>query len=227
MIGKKSNNQILNLALIASILLMGLLLRILILIKSNLDAFTADIFFFSAILLLGAIHLLIVSLLNRVISPIINKMISARFPENTEHQKPQFSTTSLIEKLQSEALKQSLEKEHLILNKALSYTQKELALYLDTEQMLSLCEYIKLFQFGTEADCLKISHPVKLSSKLRPIDVMHFGWNLGNAFNKSGIEIATFLKRVFAELLHDTEISTLKRKLRTEGNCIIDIKTKI
>ena len=56
---------------------------------------------------------------------------------------------------------------------------------------------------------------------------MHFGWNIGNQFKKTGIETATFVKRVFAERLKENEISTIKRKLRAEGACIIKIKEKL
>ncbi len=56
---------------------------------------------------------------------------------------------------------------------------------------------------------------------------MQFGWNIGNQFKKTGIETATFVKRVFAERLKESEISTIKRKLRAEGTCIIKIKEKL
>ncbi|MDR2811265.1 MAG: mobilization protein, partial [Tannerellaceae bacterium] len=72
-----------------------------------------------------------------------------------------------------------------------------------------------------------ITPPIIVDSKLRPIDLMHFGWNVGNQFKKSGIEIATFIKHVFAKTLKGYEISTLQRKLRAEGNCIIKNKEEL
>lgn len=56
---------------------------------------------------------------------------------------------------------------------------------------------------------------------------MHFGWNIGNQFKKSGIETATFIKQVFAKELSDSVVSTIKRKLRVEGTCIIKLKEEL
>ena len=42
---------------------------------------------------------------------------------------------------------------------------------------------------------------------------MHFGWNIGKAFGKSRLQTATFIKRVFAHTLRDSEISTIERKM--------------
>lgn len=42
---------------------------------------------------------------------------------------------------------------------------------------------------------------------------MHFGGNIGKTFGKKRIHTATFIKRVFAFVLHDLEISTIERKM--------------
>ena len=56
---------------------------------------------------------------------------------------------------------------------------------------------------------------------IRTIDLMHYAWNIGNLFKKKGIDTATFIKQVFADALVDVEISTILRKLRMEGTCIV------
>ena len=66
-----------------------------------------------------------------------------------------------------------------------------------------------------------------MDAKLKSIDLMHFGWNIGNQFKKSGIETATFTKQVFAALFENVEISTIKRKLRVEGTCKIKLAEEI
>ena len=60
------------------------------------------------------------------------------------------------------------------------------------------------------------------------IDIMHFGWNIGKAFGKPRLQTATFIKRVFAQTLRDSEISTIERKMsHTESECKIKLDRKI
>lgn len=57
---------------------------------------------------------------------------------------------------------------------------------------------------------------------------MHFGWNIGKAFNKKRVHTATFIKRIFAHTLCDLEISTIERKMsHTESECKIKLDKKI
>lgn len=57
---------------------------------------------------------------------------------------------------------------------------------------------------------------------------MHFGWNIGKAFDKPRLQTATFIKRVFAHTLHDSEISTIERKMsHTEATCRIKLNYQI
>lgn len=102
-----------------------------------------------------------------------------------------------------------------------------MALYMTEKDLQQLCEHIRAFQFATEQECEQIKTPVTVDAKLKSIDLMHFGWNIGNQFKKSGIETATFIKYIFAKDLHDSVISTIKRKLRVEGTCIIKIKEEL
>lgn len=56
---------------------------------------------------------------------------------------------------------------------------------------------------------------------------MHFGWNIGKAFGKPRLQTATFIKRVFAHTLRDSEISTIERKMsHTESVCKIKLDRK-
>ena len=57
---------------------------------------------------------------------------------------------------------------------------------------------------------------------------MHFGWNIGKAFDKPRLQTATFIKRVFAHTLRGLEISTIERKMsHTESECKIKLDRKI
>ena len=99
---------------------------------------------------------------------------------------------------------------------------------MNESDMMTLCNYIREFQFGAATDIAQATtQRIRLTSDIKIIDLYHFGWNIGNQYNKSGMEIALFLKNVFAEKLYDTEVTTIVRKLRMSGTCRIKIKPEI
>lgn len=54
--------------------------------------------------------------------------------------------------------------------------------YMSEEDLNRLCAYVAEYSTG---DTLQKISPVKVDSQLKSIDIMHFGWNIGKAFNKS------------------------------------------
>ena len=111
------------------------------------------------------------------------------------------------------------------LDKVLSYTKQNLVLYLSETDLNRLCEYITEYYFS---DSLPKVEQIKVDAQLKTIDIMHFGWNIGKAFGKPRLQIATFIKRVFAHTLRDSEISTIERKMsHTESECRIKLDRKI
>ncbi len=111
------------------------------------------------------------------------------------------------------------------LDKVLSYTKQNLTLYLSETDLNRLCGYITEYFFS---DSLPKVEQIKVDTQLRTIDIMHFGWNIGKAFGKPRLQTATFIKRVFAHTLRDSEISTIERKMsHTESECRIKLDKKI
>lgn len=111
------------------------------------------------------------------------------------------------------------------LDKVITYTKRTLVPYLDEESLHRLCGYITEYYLS---DSLPKVESIKLSSQLKTIDAMHFGWNIGKAFGKPRLQTATFIKRVFAHTLRDVEISTIERKMsHTESECKIKLDGKI
>ena len=111
------------------------------------------------------------------------------------------------------------------LNKVLTYTKRTLVPYLDEPSLHRLCGYITEYYLS---DSLPKVESIKLSSQLKTIDAMHFGWNIGKAFSKPRLQTATFIKRIFAHTLRDSEISTIERKMsHTESVCKIKLDRKI
>lgn len=111
------------------------------------------------------------------------------------------------------------------LNKVITYTKRTLVPYLDEESLHRLCGYITEYYLS---DSLPKVESIKLSSQLKTIDAMHFGWNIGKAFGKPRLQTATLIKRIFAHTLRDVEISTIERKMsHTESECKIQLNRRI
>ena len=111
------------------------------------------------------------------------------------------------------------------LNKVIAYTKQTLVSYLDETALNRLCGYVTEYYLS---DALPKIEPIKIDSQLKTIDIMHFGWNIGKAFGKPRLQTATFIKRIFAHTLRDSEISTIERKMsHTESVCKIKLDRKI
>lgn len=111
------------------------------------------------------------------------------------------------------------------LDKVIAYTKQTLVLYLDEVALNRLCGYVTEYYLS---DMLPKIEPIKVDYQLKTIDIMHFGWNIGKAFGKPRLQTATFIKRIFAHTLRDSEISTIERKMsHTESVCKIKLDRKI
>ena len=115
----------------------------------------------------------------------------------------------------------SLEK----LYNVIAYTKQTLVSFLDDTALNRLCGYVTRYYLSNSLSKIE---PIKVDSQLKTIDIMHFGWNIGKAFGKPRLQTATFIKRVFAHTLRDSEISTIERKMsHTESVCKIKLDRKI
>ena len=111
------------------------------------------------------------------------------------------------------------------LDKVLSYTKQNLVLYLSETDLNRLCGYITEYYLSNS---LPKVEQIKVDAQLKTIDIMHFGWNIGKAFGKPRLQTATFIKKVFAHTLRDSEISTIERKMsHTESECKIKLDRKV
>ena len=204
----------------------------------KMDEFSGLMVFFVTCLLLGGFYFSFQSILNDCLLPVVERIFRKKYPQL----EPEIVVEPLVETPQEQeeepavlnygeykqaAQHKFAQEQAQTLEKVLSYTGQEMALYMTESELQQLYEHIRFFQSATEEECEQLSSPVVVDAKLKSIDLMHFGWNIGNQFKKSGIETATFIKYVFAKDLHDSVISTIKRKLRVEGTCIIKIKEEL
>ena len=235
MAARKYDYIIIYSILFASILSIAVLVRLLVISELQMDEFSGLVAFVIVCLLLGAAYLSFQSIIDVWLLPVIERTVRKKYlqiecePEvepigsmpNGEISVPNYDEykQTAQQKIQQEQAK--------VLENVLTYTVQELALYLTESELQQLCEHIRFFQYATENEYKQIKIPIAVDATLKSIDLMHFGWNIGNQFKKTGIETATFVKQVFAERLKESEISTIKRKLRAEGTCIIKIKEKL
>lgn len=239
---KKLEKQTLTWLVFSANVIVGAMARQMVL-HHGLDAFNGYVAFMICTLMLTAIYINLQELFKKTLSPFFETLF-IKFPnygkkgkveiedkETTEEESwtketdtnPPLSMDYAQIRLSAMKAKEQAEQEKL--TTVLTYTRESFAPYMKEEDLNILCEYICLFH--ADKDIPKNARTVKVDSAIRTIDLMHFGWNIGYQFSKSGIQIATFIKRVFAEALKESEISTLKSKLRLNGKCTIKIDTTL
>ena len=239
MTAKKTDYIIIYSLLCASILSIAVIARMFAVTELKMDEFSGLMVFFVTCLLLGGFYFSFQSILNDCLLPIVERIFRKKYPqleleivveplvEAPQEQEQKESAVLNYGEYKQTAQHKFAQEQAQTLEKVLSYTGQEMALYRNESELQQLYEHIRFFQSATEEECEQLSSPVVVDAKLKSIDLMHFGWNIGNQFKKKGIETATFIKYVFAKDLHDSEISTIKRKLRVEGTCIIKIKEEL
>ena len=222
------------LLLLIPTLSIALVTRIFSLKVMLLDGFSSNIIFLMTCILCAVLYLIFKTTIDGYILPILCKYskiqlaVAESVTEEVTNQEPkqEANLPSYQEHYDAVAEKKRIEAEET-LQRVLDYTMSELVHDMNESDMMTLCNYIREFQFRTASDIAQTTQRIRLTSDIKIIDLYHFGWNIGNQYNKSGMEIAHFLKNVFAEKLYDTEVTTIVRKLRMSGTCRIKIKPKI
>lgn len=222
------------LLLLIPTLSIALVTRIFSLRVMLLDGFSGNIIFLITCILCAVLYLIFKTTIDGYILPFLCKCsktelaVAESVTEKVTNQDPkqEANLPSYQEHYDAVAEKKRIEAEET-LQRVLDYTMSELVHDMNESDMMTLCNYIREFQFGTVTDIPQTTQHIRLTSDIKIIDLYHFGWNIGNQYKKPGLEIAQFLKTVFAEKLYDTEVSTIVRKLRMSGTCRIKIKSEI
>ena len=222
------------LLLLIPTLSIALVTRIFSLKVMMLDGFSSNIIFLITCILCTVLYLIFKTSIDGYILPILCKCskIQLAIAESVTKEvtkpvtKQEANLPSYQEHYDAVAEKKRIEAEET-LQRVLDYTMSELVHDMNESDMMTLCNYIREFQFGTASDIAQATQHIRLTSDIKIIDLYHFGWNIGTQYKKSGLEIAQFLKNVFAEKLYDTEVTTIVRKLRMSGTCRIKIKPEI
>ena len=222
------------LLLLIPTLSIALVTRIFSLKVMMLDGFSGNIIFLITCILCAVLYLIFKTTIDGYILPFLCKCskiqlaVAESVTKEVTNQEPkqEANLPSYQEHYDAVAEKKRIEAEET-LQRVLDYTMSELVHDMNESDMMTLCNYIREFQFGTASNIAQTTQRIRLTSDIKIIDLYHFGWNIGTQYKKSGLEIAQFLKNVFAEKLYDTEVTTIVRKLRMSGTCRIKIKPEI
>ena len=223
------------LLLLIPTLSIALVTRIFSLKVMLLDGFSSNIIFLITCILCAVLYLIFKTTIDGYILPFLCKCskiqlaVAESVTKEVTNQEPkqEANLPSYQEHYDAVAEKKRIEAEET-LQRVLDYTMSELVHDMNESDMMTLCNYIREFQFGAATDIAQATtQRIRLTSDIKIIDLYHFGWNIGTQYKKSGLEIAQFLKNVFAEKLYDTEVTTIVRKLRMSGTCRIKIKPEI
>ena len=222
------------LLLLIPTLSIALVTRIFSLKVMLLDGFSSNIIFLITCILCAVLYLIFKVTIDSYILPFLCRcsktQLAVAESVTNEVTKPvtkqEANLPSYQEHYDAVAEKKRIEAEET-LQRVLDYAMSELVHDMSESDMMILCNYIREFQFGTASDIAQTTQRIRLTSDIKIIDLYHFGWNIGTQYKKSGLEIAQFLKNVFAEKLYDTEVTTIVRKLRMSGTCRIKIKPEI
>lgn len=223
------------LLLLIPTLSIALVTRIFSLKVMMLDGFSGNIIFVITCIICAVLYLIFKTTIDGYILPILCKCskiqlaVAESVTEKVTNQDPkqEANLPSYQEHYDAVAEKKRIEAEET-LQRVLDYTMSELVHDMNESDMMTLCNYIREFQFGAATDIAQATtQRIRLTSDIKIIDLYHFGWNIGTQYKKPGMEIAQFLKNVFAEKLYDTEVTTIVRKLRMTGACRIKIKSEI
>ena len=239
---------------LVGILVVGVLARQFV-ISKGVDDFSSSVAFFATVIVLMAIYASLQTIFNQFLLPRIEAVLlrfsafqtmknhndTVSIPEaitiedsnqaipNVIAPAPTAEETipepSEYEIMRTNAIAENNRAIQTKLEKVISYTKQTMVAYMSEEDLNRLCAYVAEYSTG---DTLQKISPVKVDSQLKSIDIMHFGWNIGKAFNKKRIHTAIFIKNIFSYTLRNLEISTIERKMsHTESECHIKLDINI
>lgn len=186
------------------------------------DGFTAFGLFVLTASIISALYFAFESALAELLYKWLRPQVEQRVEEGPKEAIPPPIELNSYKRHREDALLAKLQEEQKKLEAVITYTERTLAPYMSDGELTKLCRQVSLFLSSDWSE--DKGQAIKLSCELKSIDLMHFGWNISQPFQKPRKEIATFLKHTFAHTLRDVEVSSIQRKLtNTEGKYLIPL----
>lgn len=202
---------IIYLSVVIGCIAIAALVRI-VAIEMGADEFTANIVFWMVV----GLGVVIYCILTLAIQGLLEKTSKIFFQKSKKTiERLNINKSFSLDEIRSEKQKQIDEQKNQKLNIAILYTRKTFALYTSYADMNLLCKYIGMYSEGTSFE-KTTTQPVKVK-ELTTVDIYHFGWNIWNFFKpRNQMEVAQFLKSVFADLLKDVQVESIKKHLKDD-----------
>ena len=180
------------LLLLIPTLSIALVTRIFSLKVMMLDGFSSNIIFLITCILCTVLYLIFKTSIDGDILPILCKCskiqlaVAESVTKEVTKQEPkqEANLPSYQEHYDAVAEKKRIEAEDT-LQRVLDYTMSELVHDMNESDMMTLCNYIREFQFGAATDIAQATtQRIRLTSDIKIIDLYHFGWNIGTQYKK-------------------------------------------
>ena len=91
--------------------------------------------------------------------------------------------------------------------------------FMKDEDIETLYKNVELWQSSQEAPL----SPTMTNGKLSTLDLRHLAWNIGERLKWPGETRAFFIKQSFPHEFRDSDISSIRRNLRQQGDSVINI----
>jgi hypothetical protein len=180
-------------------------------INIGVDEFTAGIVFWAVALLGIIIYAILALLIDGLYLATVRWFLPKKKKSKLSNEKSKNSDKFLQIRGEWQQLNDKTEQDKKDI--AVKYTQMEFAPYCSNEDLDLLCRFVVSYAEKKPLQNVQFINVRGLSN----LDFYHFGWNIWSHF-KIGkqIGIASFLKKVFPEILNDVEIETIKRHLKDD-----------
>ena len=129
------------------------------------------------------------------------------------------STNERIQHIRDRHLQEQIALRQQILNSIHDYLFRILPPYMEDEDIETLYQNVNLWQYSQETPL----SPTLTNGNLSTLDLRHLAWNVGERLKWTGEKRALFIKQSFPNEFSDSDISSIRRNLRQQGDCIIII----
>lgn len=129
------------------------------------------------------------------------------------------TTTERIQHIRDRHLQEQIALRQQIMNSIHDYLFRILPPYMKDKDIETLYENVDLWQYSQDTPL----SPTLTNGKLSTLDLRHLAWNVGERLKWAGEKRALFIKQSFPNEFRDSDISSIRRNLRQQGDCIIKI----
>ena len=129
------------------------------------------------------------------------------------------TTNERMQHIRDRHLQEQIALRQQIMNSIHDYLYHILPPYMKDDDIETLFHNVNLWQYSQETPL----SPTLTNGKLSTLDLRHLAWNVGERLKWGGEKRALFIKQSFPNELRDSDISSIRRNLRQQGDCIIKI----